>query len=114
MLPVLLKTRLGLPLASRWGFDAFAELDRFADAVFRGQTSAGLSVDIREDQDKFYIDADVPGFSRSDIEVTCEDGLLTISGHRASSECREGESFRCACRTASKRMPSRLNSRTVS
>ena len=93
MLPVLLKTRLGLPLASRWGLDAFGELDRLADAVFSGQPSTGLLIDVREDQDNYYIDADVPGFSRSDIEVTCEDGLLTISGHRESSECCDGERF---------------------
>ncbi|MEE9295551.1 MAG: Hsp20/alpha crystallin family protein [Phycisphaerae bacterium] len=93
MLPVLFKTRLGSPLAARWGFDPFCELDRFADALFSGRPSAGLHVDVREDQDNFYIDADVPGFAREDIEVTSEDGILTISGQRKSEESREGENF---------------------
>lgn len=46
------------------------------------------SVDIKEEDDKFLIYADVPGVDPKDIDVTMENGILTIKGER-ESESRE-------------------------
>jgi HSP20 family protein len=46
------------------------------------------SVDIKEEAERFLIHADVPGVDPKDIEVSMEDGVLTISGER-KSEVRE-------------------------
>ncbi|MCU0935924.1 MAG: Hsp20/alpha crystallin family protein [Gammaproteobacteria bacterium] len=50
------------------------------------------AVDIREDADRFVLYADVPGVDPKDIEVTMENGVLTIRGERKleSEEEREG------------------------
>jgi HSP20 family protein len=50
------------------------------------------AVDIREEQERYVIHADVPGVKPEDIEIHMEDGVLTISGQRAgdSEEEREG------------------------
>jgi HSP20 family protein len=50
------------------------------------------AVDIREEQDRFLLIADIPGVKREDVEVTLEDGVLTIKGERKSEneETREG------------------------
>ena len=40
------------------------------------------AVDIREDQNRFLVEADVPGVSPEDIEVTMENGILSIRGER--------------------------------
>ncbi len=40
------------------------------------------AVDIREDEDRFVIYADVPGVAARDIQVNMENGILTISGER--------------------------------
>ena len=39
-------------------------------------------VDIIEENDRFVLHADVPGVAADDIEVSMEDGVLTVSGQR--------------------------------
>ncbi len=94
MLPTLFTRRFGTPLASRWGFDPFADLDRIANACTLDRSTLSVRVDIREDGENFYIDADLPGFTGEDVEVTCENGLLTISGERTAETAHEGHNFR--------------------
>lgn len=50
------------------------------------------AVDIREEEDRFLLIADIPGVKREDVEVTLEDGVLTIKGerHTETEETREG------------------------
>jgi HSP20 family protein len=50
------------------------------------------AVDIREDKDRYVIHADLPGVEAKDIDITMENGVLTLKGTRASekSEDREG------------------------
>jgi len=50
------------------------------------------AVDIREEEDRFVLSADLPGVERKDVDVTLEDGVLTIHGERnvQSEEKREG------------------------
>jgi HSP20 family protein len=40
------------------------------------------SVDVREDADRFTVHADLPGVDAKDIQVTADDGTLTIRGER--------------------------------
>ena len=44
------------------------------------------AVDIVEEKDRFLLWADVPGVSRSDIDVSMEDGVLTIAGERQTDK----------------------------
>lgn len=46
-------------------------------------------VDIREDKDKFVLHADLPGVKREDIDVTMEEGVLSIRGERRLEEVKE-------------------------
>lgn len=43
---------------------------------------ANYGVDIREDADRVYIEADLPGFRKEDVDISIEDGILTISAER--------------------------------
>ena len=49
------------------------------------------AVDIREDAERFVIAADVPGVDPEDIEVTMENGVLTIKGERTLEAKDEGD-----------------------
>ena len=49
------------------------------------------AVDIREDAGRFVITADVPGVDPEDIEVTMENGVLTIKGERKLEVKDEGD-----------------------
>ncbi len=48
------------------------------------------AVDIREEEDRFVLHADVPGVDPKSIEVTMENGVLIIRGERGE-EKRENE-----------------------
>lgn len=49
-----------------------------------GQPLAPYGVDIREDADHFYVEAELPGFKKDEIDITLENQTLTISAERRS------------------------------
>jgi HSP20 family protein len=40
------------------------------------------AVDVAEEKDKIFVRVEVPGMKESDLKVSFEDGLLTVSGER--------------------------------
>lgn len=60
---------------------AFAES---AESAGNGESHAAWipSVDIHQEADKFVVRADLPGVEPKDINVTAENGVLTVSGER--------------------------------
>ena len=53
------------------------------------------AVDVREEPDRFVIRADLPGIDPKDIEITMEEGVLTIKGERSiEEESTEGQYHR--------------------
>jgi HSP20 family protein len=40
------------------------------------------AIDLRSDDDKIVLECDVPGMTHADLEVTLENQVLTIKGHR--------------------------------
>jgi len=51
---------------------------------------APYGVDIREDADHLYVEADIPGFKKEEVDITLENQTLTISAeHR--EETKENE-----------------------
>ena len=51
------------------------------------------AVDIQEQPDSFLLKADLPGVDPENIEVTMEDGILTIQGNRESEKHDESDNF---------------------
>lgn len=47
------------------------------------------AVDIVEEKGRFVLRADLPGVDRDDIEVSMDDGVLTITGERRAEERSE-------------------------
>jgi HSP20 family protein len=54
----------------------------------RGELSA-YPVDIYEDEHNIYVEAELPGFTKEEIDVNYEAGVLTITAQRKEAE-REG------------------------
>jgi HSP20 family protein len=59
------------------------------DDAFRGlpmtPTEAAampVKIDVKEDEKAFYVSADLPGLTEKEVEVTFDDGLLTIRGEK--------------------------------
>jgi HSP20 family protein len=58
------------------------------------------SVDLAEENDRFILRADVPGVAAKDIEVSAEDGTLTVRGERLARERASGDGFQHVERAA--------------
>jgi len=55
------------------------------DASVSATAEWAPSVDIEEHADKYVLHADVPGVDPKDIEITLENGVLTLAGSREST-----------------------------
>jgi HSP20 family protein len=52
-------------------------------------TLAPYAVDVYEDGDHFYVEAELPGFTKEEVDITLEDGVLTLRAeHKA--EIKQG------------------------
>ncbi len=79
----------------------FDQFNREINRIVNGTTALGNTsqerdwmpaVDIREEDDRYILAADLPGVERKDVDVTLEDGVMTIRGERhvETEEKREG------------------------
>ena len=62
----------------------------------RGTIASFLpAVNTREEDDAYYIEVDLPGVKKEDIEITTEDNILTISGERKlKKESKEDDYYK--------------------
>lgn len=57
------------------------------------------AVDIKEDEDKFVIQADIPGVKPEEIDINMEDGVITIKGEKETEAKTEKEGYKRVERT---------------
>jgi HSP20 family protein len=57
------------------------------------------AVDIKEESDKFVLLADIPGVKPEDIDISMENGVLTIKGEKKTEAKTEQEGFKRVERT---------------
>jgi len=62
-----------------------------APEMGRGKWSP--AVNVLEKNDAIEITVDLPGLRAEDVEVTVEDGVLTLRGERTFEEASEGETY---------------------
>lgn len=55
--------------------------------------STSFKVDIKEDEDKFTVLADFPGFEKEDIDISFDKGYLTLSANKAEENEDDQEGF---------------------
>ena len=76
-------------------WNAFELMDRVLAGQHPHATADWVpSVDIKEEAERFVIHADVPGVDPKDIEVSMEDGVLTLSGERKSESRTEQDGWK--------------------
>ena len=89
---------------SRDLFRNFSEqMDRFVNDPFNTIFTPDMrfaenewlpAVDIKEEDGRFLVRADLPGMDSKDIDVSLKDGLLSISGKRESEVKDEKDGYR--------------------
>lgn len=57
------------------------------------------AVDIKEESDKFVLQADLPGVKPEDIDISMENGVLTIKGEKKTETKNEKEGYKRVERT---------------
>ena len=60
----------------RNNFDLFEDV--FGDSFFNDHENQFMRTDIREKDDKYLIDIDLPGYEKENIKIKVEEGYLTI------------------------------------
>lgn len=66
-------------------------LNRFFGQQNDGGRLAPFGVDVREDGDHLYVEAELPGFRKEDVEITLENQTLTISAQRREEAEKKGD-----------------------
>jgi HSP20 family protein len=79
------------------------ELDRFFDDFFGGQVARSGKdgamgvwapvVNVREDENNYYVEAELPGMSKEDIQIEVENNVLSLKGERRFERKEEKESY---------------------
>ena len=85
---MLYRTSVSAPV-----FGLRREIDRlFEDTFGRGDSSNGWTpaVDVRESEKELRLEVELPGISPDEVELTAENGVLTVRGEKRT-ERKEGE-----------------------
>lgn len=75
-------------------FDLLRDVDRAFNGRFNidsDDLAAKYPVDIHEDNDGLTVQAELPGFTKDQVEVSIDSGVLTIAAKRESSAPKDGE-----------------------
>ena len=87
-------------------YQPFNLFDNFNDDInryfgnMRSRTAGGQernrapAVDIREEENRYLLSADIPGVDRENIEIFLENGVLTLKGERTGETGINGQHYR--------------------
>ena len=65
--------------------DLFGD-DFFRDDFFKGEKNNLMKTDIKETENSYVLDIDLPGYKKEDIKVEITDGYLTINAKTSHEE----------------------------
>lgn len=76
-------------------FNDFFRPSRELSRVFSDSSAFHAPVDITENGNGYLLKMDIPGVAKEDILISCDKGVLTISGKRESEKVEEeGSSYK--------------------
>ncbi|HZA45345.1 MAG TPA: Hsp20/alpha crystallin family protein [Rubrobacter sp.] len=85
-------------------YDVQSEMNRALDEVFGspdlttgrqqgGPTRWAPALDVLQEDGDIVVRAELPGVKQEDVDITCHNGVLTISGVREAEEQKEGSGY---------------------
>ena len=87
---MLYRTSSNIPV-----FGLRREIDRLFEDTFGGRDGGSSwtpAVDIKENQNELTFDVEIPGINPENVEITADNGVLTIRGERTSERKEDDES----------------------
>ncbi len=95
---MLLPTRREFELAPWAGL---REMEKRLDEIFHGARESGAegrawypAVDVKETDEAFTFDAEVPGVKKEDLEIEVHENVLSLRGKRECAHKDEGKGYR--------------------
>ena len=76
MMPSIFRENLFDDLMESFAFPSFPDVDR---ALYGKNAKNLMKTDVKETQDGYVVDIDLPGFKKEDITLDLKDGILTIT-----------------------------------
>jgi HSP20 family protein len=84
-----------MSLVPRWNmFDLFFDDFGLAD-LFNDKEVLMPAVDISETEKEYVITGEIPGVDAKDLDVTLNDGILTIKGEKKQENEEKDENYHC-------------------
>lgn len=96
LLPSLFEPRSTLPTFFRR--ERFSDLEKFLDELWRASqiwpgNGKSFLLDVQEQDDKYIVEAELPGVEKKDIDVTLRDRVLTVQVKQSAEEEKKGRNY---------------------
>lgn len=78
LVPAIFRDRL----FDDWAFPAFREAEDVDRKLYGKHAARVMKTDVRDKEDHYLIDMDLPGFKKEEVELKLEDGYLTVTAEK--------------------------------
>lgn len=86
-------SRYGLTPFEARSLDFFNDFFNLDDRASQENPFSKLHVDLEEQDDKYVLSADLPGFSKDDISIELDGDMLTIEAHKDDAKEEAGKNY---------------------
>ncbi|MGM9642934.1 MAG: Hsp20/alpha crystallin family protein [Eubacteriales bacterium] len=73
-------------------YDPFKEMEEFERRFF-GERIPAMRTDIRETENAYILEADLPGFAKEDIHAEIQNGYLTLHAEHSSESKKDEDNY---------------------
>lgn len=81
----------GITTYKKNGYDPFKELRAWQKNFFNDEGAVTIKTDIKDTGDSYVIDAELPGYTKEEINVDVNDDILTISAEKHTENEEENK-----------------------
>lgn len=91
MMPSIFRENLFDDLMESFAFPSFPDVDR---ALYGKNAKNLMKTDVKETQDGYVVDIDLPGFKKDEIQMQLENGYLTVNAAKGLDKEEKNEDGR--------------------
>ena len=80
-----------------WPVPSFRELENADRKLYGKHAARVMKTDVREKEDHYLVDIDLPGFKKDEIEIKLENGYLTVSAEKGLDKDETNKKGKLIC-----------------